>query len=381
MYKIYLDHNATTPLRPEVFKEMSRFYDVDFGNASSLHTYGRTASDAIEEARLKVAGLLGGSEPVDVVFTSGGTESNNFAIKGVANALRPRGRHIITTSIEHLAVLNVCEFLKKDGFDLSYIPVNKYGIIDLNILSEEIRNDTILISVMLANNEIGTLEPLDEIARIAKKRGILLHTDAVQAAGKINLNMGEISADLVSISAHKLYGPKGVGALYIKKGTLVTPLIHGGHHERNRRAGTENVPGIAGFGRACELVAGGMESEKDRITGLRNRLKAGIEREIPDVCFNGHPGSCLPNTLNVSFKGISAEGLLYNLDLKGIAVSGGSACTSGSLNPSHVLEAIGIEDSYIRGSIRFSLGITNKEKDIDIVINETKNIVERLRRA
>ncbi|MBN1872089.1 MAG: cysteine desulfurase NifS [Candidatus Omnitrophica bacterium] len=379
MKSIYLDNNATTPLDPVVLESMLAYFSDGFGNASSLHSFGRVAEEAVDEARRKVAGLIGPCEPQDIVFTSGGTESNNFAIKGVAHALRDKGRHIITSRIEHLAVLGVCKFLEQEGYKVTYIPVDEYGIIDLGALKQAIRDDTILISVMYANNEIGTIQPVEEIAAIAREAGVVFHSDAVQALGKIDLDAEKTGASLLSLSSHKIYGPKGVGALYLGKGSRITPLIHGGHHEKNRRAGTENVPGIAGFGKACDLAGERMEEDNKRLRFLRDRLWDGIKRDIRDVRLNGHPEKRLPNTLNISIKDVDAESLLYNLDLKGIAASGGSACTSGSLEPSHVLKAIGVSDSFIRGSARFSLGRKNTETDVDFTIKVLHEVVERIR--
>ncbi len=379
MHKIYMDHNATTPVHPEVVKAMTPYYEDEFGNASSLHSFGRKAREAVEDARQKVARLIGPCESVDIVFTSGGTESDNFAIKGAAYALRGKGKHIITSQIEHLAVLNPCEFLEKNGYKVTYIPVDEYGVVKVDALKEAIRDDTILISVMFANNEVGTVQPIEEIARIARGKGILFHTDAVQAVGKIPLDVEKMGIGLMSLSSHKMYGPKGIGALYINKKAKISPYIHGGHHERNRRAGTENVPGIVGFGKACELAQKDMEREPGRLTVLRDRLWDGIGKEVKDIKMNGHPVERLPNTLNISFKYVEGESILLNLDLKGIAASSGSACTSGSLEASHVLKAMGVDTALIQGSVRFSLGLMNTQADIDRVIKEIPPIIEKLR--
>lgn len=379
MKKIYLDHNATTPLHPEVLKAMLPYYEAEFGNASSLHSFGKKAREAVEDARVKVARLIGPCESVDIVFTSGGTESDNFAIKGAAYALKNKGRHIVISQIEHLAVLNPCEFLEKNGYEVTYVSADEYGVVDLEALKEAIRDDTILISVMFANNETGTIQPIEKIARIAHEKGILFHTDAVQAVGKIPIDVEKMGIDLMSMSAHKIYGPKGVGALYINKKAKVTPFIHGGHHERNRRAGTENVAGIAGFGKTCELAGEDMERENKRLTALRDQLWNGISKNIKDVKMNGHPIQRLPNTLNVSFKYVEGESVLLNLDLKRIAASSGSACTSGSLEPSHVLKAMGVDAAVTQGSVRFSLGRANTQADIDRVIKELPPIVGKLR--
>jgi len=379
MKRIYLDHNATTPVHPDVLKAMLPYYKEEFGNASSLHSLGRKARQALESARAQVACLIAPCEPADIVFTSCGTESDNFALKGAAYALGDKGRHIITTQIEHLAVLNACQFLEKNGYELTYVPVDEYGIVDVKTLEKAIRKDTILISAMFANNETGTIQPVEEIARLARERGILFHTDAVQAAGKIPVRAEEIGVDMMSLSAHKIYGPKGIGALYVNKRARVAPYMHGGHHEKNRRAGTENVAGIVGFGKACELARANMEKESTRLTVLRDRLWEGINKGLKDVKMNGHPVKRLPNTLNVSFKYVEGESILLNLDLKGIAASSGSACTSGSLEPSHVLKAMGVEASVAQGSVRFSLGSGNEASDIDRAIKEIPPIIKKLR--
>jgi len=358
---------------------MLPYCESEFGNASSIHLFGRRAKKALEDAREEVTRLIGPCESVDIVFTSGGTESNNFAIKGAAHALKEKGRHIITSKIEHLSVLNVCEFLEENGYEVTYIPVDEYGVVDIGALKKTIRDGTILISIMSANNEVGTIQPIEEITRIAHEKGILFHTDAVQAVGKVPIDVEKMGIDLLSMSAHKICGPKGVGALYINKKARIAPFIHGGHHERNRRAGTENIPGIVGFGKACELARKDMEKESKRMSILRDRLWDGIRRDISDVKMNGHPAKRLSNTLNVSFKYVEGESVLLNLDLKGIAASSGSACTSGSLEPSHVLKAMGVDATVAKGSVRFSLGRTNADADIDRVIKETPPIIEKLR--
>jgi len=379
MQMIYMDHNATTPLHPDALKAMLPYLEAEYGNASSLHSFGRKARVAVEDARGKVAKLIGPCEGVDIVFTSGGTESDNFVIKGAAHALRKKGKHIITSKIEHLAVLNPCEFLAKEGYEITYLPVDEYGVLDLGALKSAVRGDTILVSVMFANNEMGTVQPIEEIAGIAHEKGALFHTDAVQALGKLPIDVEKMGIDLLSMSSHKIYGPKGIGALYMNKKAKLTPFMQGGHHERNRRAGTENVPAIAGFGKACELAEKDLESGSKRLTALRERLWNGIGKDIPDVKLNGHPTQRLPNTLNVSFKYIEGESILLNLDLKGIAASSGSACTSGSLEPSHVLKAMGVDPATSQGSVRFSLGRTNTEEDIDRVARELPPIIKKLR--
>ena len=379
MKKIYLDHNATTPVNPEVLRAMIPYFADEFGNASSLHSFGRKAWDAVENARKSVARLIGPCESVDIVFTCGGTESDNFAIKSSAHALRDKGKHIITSQVEHLAVLNPCQFLEENGYEVTYLPVDEYGVIDIEALKKAIRGDTILISIMSANSEVGTMQPIEEIAAIARKKGVLFHTDAVQMAGKIPINVEEIGIDLLSVSSHKIYGPKGIGALYVSKKAKITPYMHGGHHERNRRAGTENVPGIVGFGKACELAKRDMEKESKRLTDLRDRLWDGINKRVSGIKMNGHPTKRLPNTLNISFKYVEGEPVLINLDLKGIAASAGSACTSGTLEPSYVLKAMGVEAAVAQGSVRFSLGRMNTKADIDMVVKEITAIIKKLR--
>ncbi|MBI4335578.1 MAG: cysteine desulfurase NifS [Candidatus Omnitrophica bacterium] len=380
MKKIYLDHNATTPVDPLVLEAMLPFYKDIFGNASSIHEFGRAARKGVDEARLKVASLIGAKDADEIIFTAGGTESDNFALKGAADALKAKGNHIITSSIEHQAVLNTCKFLEKSGYKVTYLNVDRYGIVDLNQLKESITDKTILISIMFANNEVGTVEPVEEIARIAKGKGVLFHTDAVQAAGKVPIDVVKLGVDMLSISAHKIYGPKGVGALYIRKGVKLTPLLHGGHHEKNRRGGTENVAGIAGFGKAAEVAVKNMPDEAKRTKALRDRLTEGILKNIKHTYLNGHTENRLCNTANVSFEYLEGEGILLNLDMEGIGASTGSACTSGSLEPSHVLTAMGIDAVRTQGSIRFSLGKDNSEEDIDYVIKALPPIIERLRK-
>jgi len=378
MRRVYLDNNATTPVHPLVLEAMIPFFKETFGNASSVHYFGQQAKKALEESREKVAAFIG-AKAGEIVFTSGGTESDNLAIKGVAYANRAKGRHIITSSIEHHAVLNVCKQLEKEGFEVTYLPVNRYGEVSPESVEDAIRPDTILITVMHANNEVGTLQPIDAIGKIAKARQILFHTDAVQSVGKVPVNVDSFNVDLLSLSSHKIYGPKGVGALYVRRGTRILPLFQGGHHERRRRAGTENVPGVVGLGRACELAAENMDEEAGKLLALMDRLQSGLERKVEDVLLNGHPTKRLPNTLNMSFAGVEGESLLLNLDMEGIAVSTGSACTSGTLEPSHVLSAMGVDPQLAQGSLRFSLGRENTEEDIDYVLAVISDIVKRLR--
>jgi len=378
MKRVYLDHNATTPTHPEVVKAILPYYKEVFGNASSVHQFGQQARKAIDEAREKIANFIGAS-PKEIVFTSGGTEANNLALKGVAYANERKGKHIITSSMEHHAVLNPCKYLEKKGFKVTYLPVDKYGLVDPEKVRRAVTKETILISIIHANNEVGTIEPVAEIGKIAKEIGIYFHTDAAQTVGKIPVNVNELNIDLLSLSGHKIYGPKGIGVLYIRKGTRIQPLIQGGHHEKNRRAGTENVPAIVGLGKAIEIAKATMEKESMRLTNLRNKLCSGIGEKIDYVRLNGHPGRRLPNTLNMSFEFVEGESMILSLDLEGIAVSTGSACTSGSLEPSHVLKAMRVDPAVAQGSIRFSLGKDNTEEDIDYVLEVLPEIVTRLR--
>ena len=380
MRKVYLDHNATTPLDPLVLEAMLPYYKDIFGNASSVHEFGRLARKGIDEARARVASLLGAKDVDEIVFTGSGTEADNFAVKGAVDALKSKGNHIITSSIEHQAVLNPCKFLEKNGYNVTYLNVDKFGVIDLDELRRSITDKTILISVMYANNEVGTIEPVEDIAKIAKEKKVLFHTDAVQAVGKVPLDVSKMGVDLVSLSAHKIYGPKGVAALYIRKGVKPTPLIQGGHHEKNRRAGTENVAGIVGFGKAAELAAKNMNEETARVRKLRDKLTKGIMESIKYTYLNGHPENRLCNTTNISFEYLEGESIILNLDMEGVGVSTGSACTSGSLEPSHVLTAMSIDPVRTQGSIRFSLGKGNTEEDIDYVVKILPPIIERLRK-
>lgn len=378
MRKVYLDHNSTTPTHPEVVKAMLPYYGKIYGNPSSIHQFGQEARKAIDEAREKVADFIGAIQE-EIIFTSGGTEADNFAIKGIAYANEKKGKHIITSSIEHHAVLNPCKYLEKQGFQVTYLPVDKYGLVDPDEVEKAITKETILITIMHANNEIGTIEPIAEIGKIAKEKGICLHTDAVQTVGKIPVNVNKFNIDSLSLSAHKFYGPKGIGGLYVRKGIRIQPLIEGGHHEKNRRAGTENVPAIVGLGKAVEIAKATLDKESIYLTNLRDGLCSGIGEKIDSVYLNGHPGKRLPNTLNMSFEFVEGESIILNLDMKGIAVSSGSACTSGSLEPSHVLKAMGVEPAIAQGSIRFSLGKDNTEEDIDYVLEVLPEIIVRLR--
>ena len=380
MKTIYLDHAATTPVRQEVLDAMVPYFSEIFGNASSIHMVGQRAKKALENARAVIAGCIG-ADPKEIFFTSGGTESDNLATKGVAHANKTKGMHLITTKIEHHAVLNCCKSLEEERFEITYLPVDQCGVVLSPALEEAIRPDTVLLSVMLANNETGTIQPVSEIAAIARKKRILLHTDAVQATGKIPVSVNELGVDLLSISGHKIYGPKGIGALYIRKGTRIYPLLHGGHHERQMRAGTENIPAIVGLAKAVELAQAELPSIIKHLTGLRDRLEQGIREKISHVHVNGHPIQKLPNILNVNFEFIDGEALLLALDMRGIAVSTGSACTSGATEPSHVLRAMGVKPTLAQGSIRFSLGRENTESEIDFVLDSLVEMVSQLRKA
>ena len=375
---VYLDNNATTPVDRRVYEAMSPYLFEKFGNPSTLYSIGAEARAAVEEARKKVADLIG-AKPDEIVFTGCGSESDNMALKGVAFAQMERGKHIIVSSVEHHAVLNTAAYLEKIGFEVTYLPVDRYGMVDPDDLRQAIRTDTILVSIMLANNEIGTIQPIKELCLVSHERGVLFHTDAVQAAGKLRIDVEELGVDLLSLSAHKIYGPKGVGALYIRKGTKIYPLIHGGHQERGRRAGTENVAGIVGFGKAAEIALQEMEEEAVRIAGLRDRLEGGILERIEDVLINGHPEKRLPNTTNISFRYIEGEAIILKLASHGIFASTGSACSSDTLEPSHVLMAIGLSPEVGHGSVRFSLGKFNTADDVDRTLEVLPEVVSNLR--
>ena len=378
MKKVYLDYAATTPCDPEVIKAMEPYFFDKFGNASSIHAYGQEAKAAIEDAREKVASFLG-AKPDEIVFTSGGTESDNFALEGVAYALQKKGNHIITTAIEHHAVGEPCKFLEKQGFKVSYVGVDKYGLVSPEDIKKAITDKTILISVMHANNEIGTIQPIAEIGKIARDKGIYFHTDAVQTVGHIPVNVDELNVGLLSLSSHKFYGPKGAGALYIRKGTRIEKFLHGGDQEKGRRASTHNTPGIVGLGKAIELCKEKMEGEEKFQSSLRDKLIKGIPDKIPEVYLNGHPDERLPNNVNFSIKYIEGESILLSLDMLGIAASTGSACTSSSLEPSHVLLALGLSHEIAHGSLRITLGRWTKEEDINYLLEHLPKIVEKLR--
>jgi cysteine desulfurase len=379
MRKIYLDYAATTPTDPEVVGAMLPYFSETFGNPSSAHEFGRDARAAVEAAREKVADLLG-AKAAEIVFTSGGTESNNFAIKGVAYANRNKGDHIITSSIEHHAVTEPCHFLEKQGFEVTFLPVDRYGMVDPDTVGKAITDRTILISVMHANNEIGSIQPIAEIGRLAREKGIYFHTDAVQTFAHIPFTVESLNVDLLSLSAHKLYGPKGVGAIYVRKGTRISSFMHGGEQEGKRRASTHNVPGIVGLSSAVKIAKEKLQNEMATQTRLRDRLISGILERIDHSRLNGHPTERLPNNVNVSIEFVEGESMLLSLDMEGIACSTGSACSSGSLDPSHVLLAIGLSHEMAHGSLRFSLGRFTEEGDIDRVLEALAPIVEKLRR-
>ncbi len=376
---IYLDYNATTATDQRVLGKMMPYFKDIYGNPSSVYRFAQESKRAVEEARENLAQLLN-AQSNEIVFTSGGTESNNAALKGVALDNQDKGKHIITSKIEHHAVLHTCGALEALGFEVTYLGVNERGRISLEELEESIRKDTILVSIMYANNEVGTIQPIKEIADICKSKGVRFHSDAVQAVGKVNIDTKALGLDMLSLSGHKFYGPKGVGALYVKKGVKFTPLLHGGGHERGRRSGTENVAGIAGLGEAARLAKLEIEGEAKRIELLRNKLEQGILKSIPEVKVNGDPDNRMFNTLNVCISHIEGESILINLDFEGICASSGSACTSGSLEPSHVLLAMGIPAELAHGSLRLSLGKYTSGEEVDKVLAVLPPIVEKLRK-
>ena len=378
MKRIYLDYAATTPTRSEVVKAMLPYFTDAFGNPSGIYSYGQEAKGIIEEARVKVADLIGAQDG-EIVFMSGGTEADNFALTGVAYANENKGNHIITTSIEHHAVMETCKFLEKRGLEVTCLPVDKYGLVTPDDVKSAITDKTILISVIHANNEMGAIEPIAEISKVAKEAGVYFHTDAVQTVGHIPVNVNELGVDLLSMSAHKLYGPKGIGALYIRKGTRLFSLIHGGEQERRRRAGTENVAGIVGFGMAVELAQKEMSEEVERLTYLRDKLIKGLLERISHTRLNGHPQERLPNNINISDDFVEGESMLLNLDLEGICASTGSACSSSSLEPSHVLLAMGTPPEQAHGSLRLTLGKWTTQDDIERVLDVLPPVVAKLR--
>jgi cysteine desulfurase len=378
MDRIYFDNNATTPLASEVFDAMRPYLLEDYGNASSIHWFGQRAKAGLETAREQVARLLN-ARPTEIVFTSGGTESDNSAILGIVEAARGERKHVITSTIEHPAVLSTAKLLEKRGVEVTYVRVGRSGVIDQNDVAAAIRPETVLITIMHANNELGTIQPLEALGNLARERDIYFHTDAVQSVGKIPVDVQKLGVDLLSLSAHKLNGPKGVGALYVRKGTILRPLMHGGHHERDRRPGTENVAGIVGLGAAAEIARAHLAEEAKRVAALRDRLETGILTTVPDVSANGDPAHRVPNTANLTFDFVEGEGFTIATDLRGIACSTGSACSSGSVEPSHVLTAIGLKPDQARASIRFSLGRFNTDEDVTTALRVLPAVVEQLR--
>jgi len=379
MRTIYMDHSATTPVDPRVFDAMKPYYNDVFGNASSVHTPGQKARQAVEDARDKVAALIKAS-PQEIIFTAGGTEADNQALIGYVQANDHRGRHIITSAIEHHAVLDTCEYLHKQGYDLTVLPVNSLGVVEPQVLKDAMRDDTVLVSIMHANNEIGTIQPIRELAAITHEGGAVFHTDAVQSFGKLDINVRDMGIDMLSASAHKLYGPKGIGCLYVNKKLKLAKLLHGGAQERNRRAGTENVPAIVGFGVAAELAGENRLESETRLNALGQRLQNGILERIPHSRLTGHPTLRLPGSVSVCFEFVEGESVLLMLDSYGIAASSGSACTSGSLDPSHVLLAIGLPHVIAHGSLRLTLGHNNSDEDVDYVLDIIPRVIEGLRK-
>jgi cysteine desulfurase len=378
MKRIYLDHAATTPADHRVVESMLPYFSDSFGNPSSIHSLGLETRTAVGEARERVASLIGAASD-EIIFTSGGTEADNLAIKGAAAANAHRGRHVVTTRIEHHAVEESCRYLEGLGFSVTFVGVDQYGLVDPRDIERALTAGTVIISVMHANNEVGTIQPIAEIGRMARERGIIFHTDAVQTAGHIPVKVDELGVDLLAISGHKLYGPKGVGALYVRKGTRIAAFMHGGGQERGLRSSTENVPGIVGLGQAAEIARAEMGAEVGRLTRMRERLVEGVIERIPQIRLNGHPTRRLPNNVNVSVASVEGESLAVSLDLEGIAVSTGSACSSETMEPSHVLTAMGVPVELARGSVRFSLGRENTDAEIDRVLEAFPRIVGRLR--
>lgn len=379
MKRVYMDNAATTALRKDVLDAMTPYLTDIYGNPSSLHYFGQEAHKAVEDARHRVASALN-AEDSEIVFTGCGTEADNMALKGIAEKYRNKGKHIITSAVEHHAILHTCEYLEKHGFEVTYLPVDEYGMVKAEQVRDAVRSDTILVSIMFANNEVGTIMPIKEIGAVCREKGVLFHTDAVQAVGHVAIDVKAMNIDLLSLSAHKLHGPKGVGALYIRKGIVVPPLLHGGAQERRKRAGTENVAGIVGLGKAIEIACGDIEGTAKRMRHLRDKLIGGIEASIPEVKLNGHRTERLPGNVNFSIKYIEGESILLMLDINGIAASSGSACTSGSLDPSHVLLAMGMPHETAHGSLRLTLGDDTTEDDIDYVLKVLPEIVIKLRK-
>jgi len=380
MKQIYLDYNATTPLDPLVLDEMLPYFSKDYGNPSSIHSFGNKAKSALDLSRDRLAALVN-ARPKEVTFTTGGSESNNYAIKGIAYALREKGNHLITTSVEHASCLETFSFLESQGYEVTYLDVDRNGLVDPEQLSGSIRESTILISCIYANNETGVINPIKTISGIANDKDIIFHTDAVQTLGKIEIDLKELNVDMASFSSHKIYGPKGVGALYIKMGVNPVSLLHGGGQERGKRSGTENVPGIAGFGKAAELIYKTFNDERKRIANLKELLKEGIFRSVEGVNINGNTPENLPNTLNLSFEGVEGESLVMNLDMEGIAVSTGSACSEGNVEPSHVLLAMGQSNTEAISSLRLSIGRFTTNEDIERFLEILPGITDRIRKT
>lgn len=374
----YFDNAATTQTRPEVVEAIMKYYGESYGNPSSVYKFAQQNKNAVEHGREQIANIIG-AETNEIYFTAGGSESDNWAIKGIAESYANKGKHIITSCIEHHAVLHTCEYLESKGYEVTYLPVDEYGMVSVEDVKNAIRPDTILITIMFANNEIGTIQPIAEIGRLAKENNIIFHTDAVQAVAHVPIDVKAMNIDMLSMSGHKFYGPKGIGALFIRKGIKINPYIHGGAQERRRRAGTENVPGIVGMGLAAELAAKELDEEAKRLEYLRNKLISGILEAVPYARLNGHPEKRLPGNANISFEFVEGESILLLLDYKGVCASSGSACTSGSLDPSHVLLAIGLPHEKAHGSVRMSLGHFTTEEQVDYVIKELPPIIERLR--
>jgi cysteine desulfurase len=376
---IYLDHSATSPVDPKVFKAMEPYFVDSFGNASTLYSLGREARKVMEENRKMVASLIG-ANPDEIIFTSGGTESDNIAIKGTAYRLKDKGNHIITSNIEHPAVDETCKYLEKKGFNVTYLSAGEDGIVSVSDLQDAITDETILITIMHANNEIGTIQPINEIGEIAREHKIIFHTDAVQSVGKIPVDVNQLNVDMLSLSAHKLYGPKGIGALYVKRGVRLEPILHGGGHEKGIRPGTENVAGIVGLGKACQIAKENLEETEQYVTSIRDEIIEKVLSEVEQSYLNGHSTKRLPNNINFRFKSIEGESLVLHLDAKGIASSTGSACSSKKLEPSHVLLALGLEEVDAHGSLRLTLGKENKKEEIDYIVKSIKDAVETLRK-
>jgi len=377
--RVYMDYTAGMPVDQRVIEAMLPYFSQNYGNPSSIHSWGNEARKALEEARARVAALVGAKKSEEVLFTSGGTESNNLAIKGVAYRNKDKGNHIVTTTIEHMSVMNACKHLTKQGFNVTYVPVDKHGVVEVPSLEKAITDKTILVSVMYANGEIGTIQPIKEIGEIVHKRKAFLHVDAVAAVGHMPITVEEENIDLLSISSNDMYGPKGVGALYVKTGTRIEPIIHGGGQERGLRSGTENLPAVVGMGKAAEIAKAEMKVEGQRLVRLRDKFIKGVLQTIPSSYLNGHPTQRLPNNVNVRFSYIEGESLILSLDMLGIACSSGSACTSKTLEPSHVLLAIGLAHEEAHGSLLFTLGRQNTEKDVDYVLGALPDVVKRLR--